>query len=374
MVFYDYPDPGCLTVVITNDNVEPGQVITLSDIEFAISGQELSLEEREDLMDAGLIELRVASIDDDIDVLRAEIEYYGSTGELPSPSANSLIRKLDRAAAYKHEGLSEYLGGDLGRALFLWAKAAQQVGNVISEVTNISQKGNLAPDLYDRWIVHGDGEITPVPAIRDALSALPEGQALQSLEPLPCGTLPAYPGLDPAGCVEWPVDELYPGEFTAFVLCNVPLGSGFIMGGSVVDDAGNVLLEWLEQSVAEPTPGDSEPPVITSATATPGYLWPPDHSVVQMALDVTVEDDSYAVWYVAGVASNQPQDGSGDGDAAPDWGTDPDDLQSVWLRAERSGNHPAVVREYTITLMAIDMAGNISAPYELIVPVDHDMG
>ena len=192
MVFYDYPEPGCLTVVITNDTEG---VILLSDVEFAIAGYELSLEEL-DALD-GLVELRVASIDEDIDVLRAEIEYCGATGVLPSPSANSLIRKLDRATAYKHDGLDEYLAGDLDDALTFWAKAAKQMTNFISEVTNVSQKGNLEVDLYDRWIVHGDGEIATAPEMRDALLALPEGQALQSLEPVPCGELPSYPALTP---------------------------------------------------------------------------------------------------------------------------------------------------------------------------------
>ncbi|MCJ7752125.1 MAG: hypothetical protein MUQ65_13695, partial [Armatimonadetes bacterium] len=63
-----------------------------------------------------------------------------------------------------------------------------------------------------------------------------------------------------------------------------------------------------------------------------------------------------------------------DGDSAPDWVTDPNDQQSLWLRSERSGNDPTGVRRYTITLMAIDAAGNLSEPYELDVPVDHDRG
>jgi len=372
MVFYDYPDPGCLTVVITNDLGDLGDldpVIDLSEAEFAIAGQELSLEELEALGD--LVELRVAAIDEDIDVLLAEVEYYGAIGEVSGPSANSLLRKLERAAAYKHDGWDEYLAGNLDSALVFWAKAAKQIENFISEVTAAAQKGNLELALYNRWVVHGDGEITPAPEIIDALLALPEGEGLQSLAPLPAGTpLPAYPGLDPGGYVQWPVTELYPGEYTAFVVCNLNLGSGFIMGGSLADAGGNVVLEWLEQSVAEPGVIDTQPPVIT---ATPAYLWPPDHSMVEIALDVTVDDPS-AMWYVAGVTSNQPENGTGDGDYYPDWVLDPNDPQSLWLRSERSANHPEEVRIYTVTLMAIDMAGNLSQPLELPIRVEHDQG
>ena len=375
MVFYDYPEPGCLTVVITNDLGDLGDtdpVIDLADVEFGVAGDELNLEELDSLLDAGLIELRVARIDEAIDAMLTDIALHESLGELDGPSANSLVRKLERAASYKHEGLDEYLAGNLDKALFAWDKAAHQVENFISEVTASAQKGNLAEDLYELWVVEGGGGITPAPEIMEALLALPEGEALQSLAPLPEGTpLPAYPGLDPGGYVQWPVTELYPGEYTAFVVCDLDLGAGFIMGGSVLDAGGNVVLEWLEQSVAEPGVIDTEPPVIT---ATPVNLWPPDHTMVDMALDVTVEDASYAVWYVAGVASNQPELGTGDGDSAPDWVTDPNDPQSVWLRSERSGNHPEETRLYTITLMAVDMAGNLSEPYELVIRVDHDQG
>jgi len=378
MAFYNYPDPGCLTVVITNDLGDlgdPDPVIDLADVEFGVAGIELTLDELDSLLDAGLIELRVASIDEDIDVLLAEVESYGVAGELSGPSANSLMRKLEKAVDYKHDGLDKYLVGDLDKALTFWARSAKHVGNFVSEVTASAQKGNLALALYERWVVDGGGEITLAPEIMDALLALPEGEALQSLEPLPEGTpLPAYPGLDPGGYVQWPVTELYPGEYTAFVVCDLDLGAGFIMGGSLLDASGNVVLDWLEQSVAEPGVIDTEPPVITSATTTPANLWPPDHYFVDMALDVTVKDDTYAVWYVESVTSNQPELGTGDGDYAPDWVTDAADPQSVWLRSERSGNDPTGIRLYTITLMAIDTGGNLSEPYELVVPVDHDQG
>ncbi len=369
MVFYDWPNIGDLTVVITNDTEG---ALDLLEVEFAISSYALSLEELDALAEVGFIQLYVNKIDAEIDVLRAEVAQQGSLGNLPSPSVNSLDRKLQNAAAYKEAGLSEYLAGNLEKALFLWGKAAGHVNNFVSEVTAASQKGNLAMLLYNRWVVDGGGEIATAPEIRDALLALPEGQLLQSLEPLPCGALPAYPGLDLANCVEWPAGELQPGQFTAFIVRNIDLGAGFIMGGTVVDADGSPILGWLEQSVTEPTPIDIQPPVIVSATATPASLWPPDHSMLQIQLDVTVSDDSYAVWYIAGVTSNQPVNGTGSGDTSPDWMLDPNDSHVLWLRAERSGNDPTTVRLYTITLMAIDIAGNLSDPYDLVLPVDHD--
>jgi hypothetical protein len=53
---------------------------------------------------------------------------------------------------------------------------------------------------------------------------------------------------------------------------------------------------------------------------------------------------------------------------------DPADLQSVQLRSERSGNDPTETGLYTITLVAIDVAGNLSEPYEFVIPGDHDQG
>ena len=373
MAIYDYPAPGCLTVVIANDNLDAGQVLVLSTTQFVISDQELSLNQLSPGT-KGMVTLRVNAIRDDIAVIRAEVVAAGAQGVLPSPSVTSLVGKLDNAALYLRQGLTAYLAGNLDKALFLWNKAAQQLTNFISEVRNLSDKGNLPPYLYQRWIVDGGGgEIRTVPQIRAALLALPNGQSLQSLPPLPAGTpLPPCSGLDPAGYVQWPVTSLNPGQYTAFVVCGMSPGSGFILGGSVVDSTGRNWLDWIEQSVAEHLPTDSVPPVITSATATPGFLWPPDHSMVQIALDVTVVDDGCATWYIAGVTSNQPVSGTGDGDTAPDWLLDPGNPQLLQLRAERSGNDPTVIRLYTITLRAVDTAGNLSDPYELVIPVNHD--
>jgi hypothetical protein len=371
LVFYDYPNPGDLTVVITNDTTGP---LTLSGVEYGTSQTELDLDQLGVLARTGLVGLRVDAIDQAIDVLRAEVAYHGSLGELPSPSANSLDGKLSKAAAYKDSGLAAYLAGSSGRAFFLWQKAAQQMQTFISEVTNLNDKANLIQYLYLRWVVEG-GEGLPMTAleIREALSALPNGPSLLALPALPPGTpLPSYAGLDPADYVQWPVTVLNPGEYTAFVLSNVDLGSGLILRGSVRDASGADYLDWIEQGVAEPSALDTTPPEIVSASATPSFLWPPDHAMVNVVLDAVVVDDSYAVWYVAGVTSNQPVNGTGSGDTSPDWQLDPSNVQTLWLREERSGSDPTQVRVYTITLMAVDAAGNLSAPYQLLVPVNHD--
>jgi hypothetical protein len=318
--------------------------------------------------------MRVAEIDEDIAVLRAEVVAHGAAGELPSPSVRSLTGKLDKAVAYKESGLSAYLAENTASALSLWQKAAAQITNFISEITNGSTKGNIPQYLYVRWIVNG-GEITTAPEIRTALLALPNGPSLQSFPPLPAGIpLPSYAGLDPANYQPWPATELAPGQYTAFVVCGIDLGSGFIMGGSVMGTTGTNYLDWVEQGVAEPLTPDSQPPVISNVSATPAYLWSPDHTMRQITLDVTVTDDTFAVWYVASVASNQPENGGGDGDYAPDWWINPENPQEVWLRSERSGSDPTQTRWYTITLQAIDTGGNLSEPYGLVVPVDHDSG
>ena len=56
------------------------------------------------------------------------------------------------------------------------------------------------------------------------------------------------------------------------------------------------------------------------------------------------------------VTSDEPMDGTGDGDTGPDW--EVINNQSVKLRAERSGSGDG--RVYTITITATDAAGNTS--------------
>ena len=152
------------------------------------------------------------------------------------------------------------------------------------------------------------------------------------------------------------------------------------MLSGTVFDGDDPVLTWVEQGVAEAWVPDTVPPEI-AASIGPIPFWPPDHEMIQMILDVTVKDkidsddlnvySGSAAWYVHSVSSNQPELGTGDGDYAPDWILPEDDVQSLWLRRERAGNLDT--RVYTVTLKALDMAGN-ETTVDVDVRVEHDEG
>ncbi len=110
---------------------------------------------------------------------------------------------------------------------------------------------------------------------------------------------------------------------------------------------------------------DTTGPTVT-VTADVTELWPPNHRMVAVTLTVVAVDavDPSPVSQIVSVSSNQPIDGTGDGDVAPDWEiTGP---FTVNLRAERSGSR---TRVYTITVESTDSNGNTTtATVEVTVP------
>lgn len=114
---------------------------------------------------------------------------------------------------------------------------------------------------------------------------------------------------------------------------------------------------------------DTTPPVITSVSAKPNVLWPPNHKMVPVVLTAQASDlcSPTIDCKVTSVTSNEPENGLGDGDTAPDWKiTGP---LAVDLRAERAGTGSG--RAYTVTVECTDASGN-SANQAVTVAVPHN--
>ena len=100
-------------------------------------------------------------------------------------------------------------------------------------------------------------------------------------------------------------------------------------------------------------------------------LWPPNHQMVAVAVTARAIDNCSAapVCKILSVISNEPVNGHGDGNTAPDWVITGDSV--VNLRAERSGKGSGSV--YTITVGCADASGNSSSKMTMVtVPKDKD--
>ena len=112
---------------------------------------------------------------------------------------------------------------------------------------------------------------------------------------------------------------------------------------------------------------DNTPPVL-SLSVTPQVLWPANHKLVQITVNVSATDDRdpNPEVLLASITSNEDQNDLGDGNTETDIVVEDG---KIYLRAERSGLGND--RIYTITYRARDAAGN-TAVASATVTVPHD--
>lgn len=118
---------------------------------------------------------------------------------------------------------------------------------------------------------------------------------------------------------------------------------------------------------------DVTPPEIVSAIASPGYLWPPNHKMVEVKIQAVVTDDTDLApsFTIISVESDEDETAADPGEEVTptDWAIINDN--TVDLRAERLGGKSG--RTYTITIEARDSTGN-TVTKEVTVLVPHDQG
>ncbi len=120
---------------------------------------------------------------------------------------------------------------------------------------------------------------------------------------------------------------------------------------TLTDDCGNSLSKNQVITVR-----DTTRPVISNISPNPAVLWPPNHKMRDVTINYTAVDNCSPVTNVLTVTSNEPVNGTGDGDTAPDWAVLDD--HHIRLRAERAGNGNG--RIYTITITSTDDCGNVA--------------
>jgi hypothetical protein len=114
----------------------------------------------------------------------------------------------------------------------------------------------------------------------------------------------------------------------------------------------------------------NRPPVCTAASASPSTLWPPDHKFRTVTIEgITDPDGDPLTVTIAGVFQDEPVNGKGDGNTAPDAARGQGG--SVLLRAERAGGGDG--RVYQILFTATDPQG-ASCSFVVKVGVPHDQG
>lgn len=101
------------------------------------------------------------------------------------------------------------------------------------------------------------------------------------------------------------------------------------------------------------------PLLVSNASVDQSTLWPPNHKLVPITVNYTLQNlctTLRTVTTTLSVTSNEAINGTGDGNTDPDWVVV--DPHHVLLRSERAGTGNG--RVYTITIKATDSKGNVA--------------
>jgi hypothetical protein len=160
------------------------------------------------------------------------------------------------------------------------------------------------------------------------------------------------------------------------LLAIAALGFGSLAAACAADATSSPLAVKAHPSFAvgdvDPCNPDITAPVISAVSASPNTLWAPNHKMNSVTVSTVASDNcgGVPVCSIASVSSNEPVNGLGDGNTAPDIVIT--GANTLLVRAERAGVGSG--RVYTIGMSCVDAAGNRSLTAYTTVTVVHDQG
>lgn len=107
----------------------------------------------------------------------------------------------------------------------------------------------------------------------------------------------------------------------------------------------------------------NDPPLVSAARASLDCMWPPNHNMVEVAILGVSDPEDNATIVIDSVTSDEPTNGTGDGDTATDAVISADG--TALLRAERAGNGDG--RVYRVNFTASDFEGSASGSVDVCV-------
>jgi subtilisin-like proprotein convertase family protein len=179
----------------------------------------------------------------------------------------------------------------------------------------------------------------------------------QNNDPDSCGAIVHYPAPTIQGSC-------------GVVTFNPPSGSFFSVGTAIANAIGTRQDSTTTTAPFNVTVNDAQAPTVIGGSVSKSSLWPVDHKMVDVLVSYEVGDNCSASSPISrslSVTSNEPINGTGDGNTGPDWQVVGPNL--VRLRAERAGGGNG--RIYTITITATDAHGNSSSK-NVTVSVPHN--
>jgi uncharacterized repeat protein (TIGR01451 family) len=136
---------------------------------------------------------------------------------------------------------------------------------------------------------------------------------------------------------------------------NQPLNAPYPVGVTTITWTATDAAGGSDSAIQTITVNDTQAPTISGLSVDKSVLSPPNHKMVDVAVNYVASDNCGPVTTTITVTSNEPDNGLGDGDTTGDIEVVNNHL--VRLRAERSGGGTG--RIYTITVTATDSHGNV---------------